>query len=179
MTEEQRYAKLPEGVTIKKPEPEQNPEPKGLKTKEFTLDPSLPIIQYPHYTNNAKTELSCLLVRPDGMASIEQKIPRDEKHPLYRDISIQFTEEEILTNTNREVQLQIAKNKAMEEAKTANEREEKRAKLWEIKSEFMEMNVIKNSTEKSLKRNLRKSTTWFEALAYGCAILIKENEKSD
>ena len=43
----------------------------------------------------------------------------------------------------------------------------------------MEMPVVKNSTEKSLKRNLRKATTWFEALAYGCAILIKEDEKSD
>ena len=94
-------------------------------------------------------------------------------------VEVQFTEEEILTNTNREVQLQVARNKALEESKTTQEREEKRAKLWEVKSEFMEMQVVKNSTEKSLKRNLRKATTWFEALAYGCAILIKEDEKSD
>ena len=179
MTEETKEAKVPAGMTIKQPEPEQNSQPKGLPTKEFDIDPGLPIIQYPHYTNNAKSELACILVRPDGMASIEQKIPKDEKHPLYRDISIQFTEEEILTNTNREVQLQVARNKALEESKTTQEREEKRAKLWEVKSEFMEMQVVKNSTEKSLKRNLRKATTWFEALAYGCAILIKEDEKSD
>ena len=179
MTEETKEAKVPAGMTIKQPEPEQNPQPKGLPTKEFDIDPGLPIIQYPHYTNNAKSELACILVRPDGMASIEQKIPKDEKHPLYRDISIQFTEEEILTNTNREVQLQVARNKALEESKTTQEREEKSTKLWEVKSEFMEMQVVKNSTEKSLKRNLRKATTWFEALAYGCAILIKEDEKSD
>ena len=126
MTEETKEAKVPAGMTIKQPEPEQNPQPKGLPTKEFDIDPGLPIIQYPHYTNNAKSELACILVRPDGMASIEQKIPKDEKHPLYRDISIQFTEEEILTNTNREVQLQVARNKALEESKTTQEREEKR-----------------------------------------------------
>ena len=179
MTEETKEAKVPAGMTIKKPNPEQNQQPKGLPTKEFDIDPSLPIIQYPHYTNNAKDELACLLVRPDGMASMERKIPKDTNHPLYTDISIQFTEEEILTNTNREVQLQKANNKAMEEAKQAKEREEKRAKLWEVKSEFMEMEAVKNSTEKSLKRNLRKATSWFEALAYGCAILIKEDSKSD
>ena len=43
----------------------------------------------------------------------------------------------------------------------------------------MEMDVVKNSSEKSLKRNLRKAATWFEALAYGCAILIKEDSKSE
>ena len=116
MTEEQRYAKVPDGMEIKKPDPEQNPQPKPLKVKDFTLDPGLPIIQYPHYVNNAKTELSCLLVRPDGMATQEQKIPKDENHPLYRDIRNQFTEEEILTNTAREVQIQTSRNKAMEEA---------------------------------------------------------------
>lgn len=179
MTEEQRYAKVPSGMEIKTPDPKDNPKPKGLKVKDFEIDPGLPIIQYPHYVNNAKTELNCLLVRPDGMASVEKQIPKDDNHPLYRDITAQFTEEEILTNTAREVQIQTSRNKAMEEAKTQADREELRSKLWEVKSQFMEMDVVKNSEQKNLKRNLRKATTYFEALAYGCAILIKENEASE
>ena len=43
----------------------------------------------------------------------------------------------------------------------------------------MDMEVVKNSNQKGLKRSLRKSSTYFEALAYGCAILIKENETSE
>ena len=179
MTEEQRYAKVPDGMEIKKPDPEQNRQPQPLKVKDFSIDPGLPIIQYPHYVNNAKTELSCILVRPDGMATIERQIPKDENHPLYRDIRAQFTEEEILTNTAREVQIQTSRNKAMEEAKVQADREQLRAKLWEVKSEFMDMDVVKNSDAKELKRSLRKSSTYFEALAYGCAILIKENDKSE
>jgi len=179
MTEEQRYAKVPDGMEIKKPDPEQNRQPQPLKVKDFSIDPGLPIIQYPHYVNNAKTELSCLLVRPDGMATQEKGIPTDENHPLYRDIRAQFTEEEILTNTAREVQIQTSRNKAMEEAKVQADREQLRAKLWEVKSEFMDMDVVKNSDAKELKRSLRKSSTYFEALAYGCAILIKENDKSE
>ena len=179
MTEEQRYAKVPDGMEIKKPDPEQNRQPQPLKVKDFSIAPGLPIIQYPHYVNNAKTELSCLLVRPDGMATQEKQIPKDENHPLYRDIRAQFTEEEILTNTAREVQIQTSRNKAMEEAKVQADREQLRAKLWEVKSEFMDMDVVKNSDAKELKRSLRKSSTYFEALAYGCAILIKENDKSE
>ena len=35
MTEETKEAKVPAGMTIKKPNPEQNQQPKGLPTKEF------------------------------------------------------------------------------------------------------------------------------------------------
>ena len=177
MTEEQRFAKVPAGMEVKQPEPKQ--EPKPLTIKEFDLDPTLPTIQYPHYVNNSRTELSCILLRPDGMATVERQIPKDEKHPLYRDIVLQFTEEEILTNTNREIQIQKAKQKANEDARLNKEREEIRAKLWEVKSQFMDLDAVKNSNEKILKRNLRKSTSYFEALGYGVAILIKESEKSE
>ena len=177
MTDEQRYAKVPEGMAIKKPEQSNENKPSPLKVKNFDVDPGLPIIQYPHYVNNAKTELSCILVRPDGMATIERQIPKDENHPLYRDIQKQFTEEEILTA--REVQIQTSRNKAIDEVKKQEERNEIRARLWDIKSTFMDMDVVKNSDEKSLKRNLRKSTSYYEALGYGVAILIKENDKSD
>lgn len=179
MTEEQRFAKVPAGMEIKQPEPEQNQRPKPLPIKEFDVDPNLPTIQYPHYVNNKRTELSCILLRPDGMATVEKQIPKDEKHPLYRDIIAQFTEEEIITNTNREIQIQKSKAKAVEDQKKIVDRENLRAKLWEVKSEFMDMDIVKNSDEKLLKRNLRKSTTYFEALGYGVAILVKESEKSE
>jgi hypothetical protein len=178
MTEEQRYAKLPEGVSPPTNQANQEP-PKGLRVKDFEIDPGLPIIQYPHYIDNKKSKLSCILLRPDGMATVESEIPADTNHPLYRDIVNQFTEEELVTNTNREVQIQKARNYAMEEAKSTADREEIRAKLWEVKSQFMDMPVVKNSENKLLKRNLRKSTTYFEALAYGCAILIEDSNKSE
>ncbi len=177
MTEEQRNAKVPDGMSIQPPKQEQKPQP--LRVKEFDLDPSLPTIQYPHYTNNNKTELSCLLIRLDVMATVEKNIPNDPNHPLYRDISNPFTEEELLTNTIREMQIQKAKQKADADFKKNADREALRAKLWAVKSEFMDLDVVKNSEEKILKRNLRKSTTYYEALGYGVAILIKESEKSE
>ena len=49
--------------------------------------------------------------------------------------------------------------------------------MWDTKSKFMEMDMVKNSNEKILKRNLRKATTPYEAMAFGVAILVKESDK--
>ena len=177
MTEEQKVAKVPPGMEIKPPEKTSEKSP--VKIKDFGLDPNLPIIQYPHFTNNAQTELSCLLVRPDGQAHKEQRIPKDQNHPLYRDILKQFTMEEIMINTHREIQIVKAMNDAMKDKKQTEEREKSRADLWDIKSTFMDMAEVKNSTNKNLKRNLRKATSYYSALAYGCAIIIEESNKSE
>lgn len=177
MTEETKVAKVPEGMEIKRPE-KQEPV-KLIPQKAFDLDPNLPLIQYPHYTNNAKNELACILVRPDGQAHKENRIPADDNHPLYRDIRRQFTEEEIEVNTRREVQITNAMSKAMEAKQKETDREQTRAQLWEVKSKFMDMDAVKNSDNKVLKRNLRKATNYFEALAFGCALIIEESKKSD
>ncbi len=178
MTEETKVAKVPPGMEIKRPEPEKQRTVK-IPQKQFTLDPSLPQIQYPHYTNNDKTQLACLLIRPDGQAHKEVNIPADDNHPLYRDIKRQFTQEEIDINTAREVNIAAAMRNAIEADEKQKAREKSRADLWDVKSKFMDMDAVKNSDNKNLKRNLRKATNYFEALAFGCALIIEESNKSD
>ena len=113
------------------------------------------------------------------MATQEKNIPTDEKHPVFRDIKRQFSQEEIDQNTRRQVEIINALGKAAEEQKTIKQREESRAKLWEIKSTFMDLPAVKNSELKTLKRKLRSALSPEEAQAYGLAILIKEAEKED
>lgn len=174
MAEETKTAKVPEGVEVKTP---QKSELKTLPIPNFSLDPSLPLIVNPHYTNNARSELACVLLRPDGMATQEKQIPTDEKHPLYRDIKKQFSEDEIRHNTARQMVVQSALSKAAKSADEVKEREDKRAKLWSTKSTFLDMPAVKNTENKILKRKLRSAVTAEEAQAYGMAILIKEADK--
>ena len=176
MNEETKSAKVPEGVKVETPPKRVI---KNLDIPNLTLDPTLPTIVNPHYTNNAKTEMACVLLRPDGMATQEKNIPTDEKHPVYRDIKRQFSEEEIEHNTKRQVAIQNSLADAAKEQKTIQDREQSRAKLWEIKSTFMDLPAVKNSEHKILKRKLRSALTPEEAQAYGIAILIKEAEKED
>ena len=183
MEQDGKYAKVPAGMTIEKPKPEieekRQTKERPLSIKDFSLDPDLPIIQNPHFTNNARTEMACTLIRPDGMAMIEKNIPTDKNHPLYRDIMNQFTEAEIETNTKRTISIQNAHAEAQKEKNKEIERDKVRQELWDTKSKFMEMDMVKNSDEKLLKRNLRKATTPYEAMAYGVAILVKESDKSE
>ena len=174
MTDETKTAKIPDGVTVETPK---KSELKSLPIPDFSLDPTLPMITNPHYTNNSRTEMACILLRPDGMATQEKGIPTDEKHPLYRDIKRQFSEDEIRQNTQRQVKIQSELSKAAESEKEVRDREEKRAKLWEIKSTFLDLPQVKGTEYKSLKRKLRSATSAEEAQAFGIAIIIKEAEK--
>jgi len=176
MNEETKTAKVPEGVSVDTKPAKRGP---TLDIPKLTLDPTLPTIVNPHYTNNAKTEMACVLLRPDGMATQEKNIPTDEKHPVYRDIKRQFSEAEIEHNTRRQVEIMRSMQDAMEEQKEIEKREKSRSKLWDIKSTFMDLPVVKNSTEKNMKRKLRSALTPEEAQAYGLAILIKEADKED
>lgn len=174
MAEETKTAKIPEGVRVETPKVN---EIKQLPIPEFSLDPSLPIISNPHYTNNKRTELACVLLRPDGMATQEKGIPTDEKHPLFRDIKKQFSEDELRHNTQRQMQVQNALQAAAKSAEEDKAREDKRANLWSIKSTFLDMDIVRNTEHKKLKRKLRSAVTPEQAQAFGMAILIKEAEK--
>ncbi len=174
MAEEPKMAKIPEGVTVETPKKE---ELRTLPIPELHLDPTLPVIVNPHYTNNARTELACVLLRPDGMATQEKGIPKDQNHPLYRDIKRQFSEDEVRHNTKRQAAIQSALSKSSEEMKKAEEREKSRADLWKVKSMFLDIPTVKNTEHKNLKRKLRSALTAEEARAFGSAILIKEAEK--
>lgn len=167
---------IPEGVKLERPEPKR---PKGITIPgipDVERDPNLPKIIYPHYTNNKRDKLACLLMRPDGMTMMERDIPKDNNHPLYRDIRQQFSEEEIDLNTLREISVQKQLQKAEEAAMNERRRLERREELWNQKSTFLDMDVVKNTKFKSLKRKLRSATSPLEAQAYGIAILIKESE---
>ena len=174
MTEETKTAKIPEGVKVETPK---QSELKKLPIPDFSLDPTLPMITNPHYTNNNRTEMACVLLRPDGMATQEKNIPTDDKHPLYRDIRKQFSEDEIRHNTQRQVHIQEQLKKADEEQRSIREREDRRAALWNIKSTFLDLPQVKGTEFKTLKRKLRSATSPEEAQAFGIAIIIKEAEK--
>jgi len=183
--EEPKIAKVPEGITIEQPNKEEKaegaktasrskPQRSGMDIPDFGLDVTLPTIVFPHYTNNAKDMLSCVLIRPDGQSFKEDGIPRDSNHPLFKDIMAQYTEQEIDHNTAREIQNQKAKQADAASKETEAAREKKRADLWARKSTFLDLDVVRNTKYKSLKRKLRQATNPEEALAYGVAIIVKE-----
>lgn len=173
-------AKLPAGVTLEKPGPEPKRSTKdqgGIRIPgipQVDYDPGLPRIINPHYTNNKKSELSCVLMRPDGQCMVERGIIKDDQNPLWRDIRSQFSDEEIELNTQREVVVRNSLSKAADQVATEQKRLKRREDLWSHKTAYLDMDVVKTTKHKMLKRKLRQATTPEEAQAYGIAIIIKE-----
>ena len=91
--------KLPEGTSIEEPAKEKKAP--GMVIPNFNVSADLPLIVYPHFTNNNRSELACILLPPGpggpgtGQPVSEKGIPADPKHPLFKDIMSQFTEDEI------------------------------------------------------------------------------------
>tara|TARA_R110002074_G_scaffold398258_1_gene589862 strand:+ start:1499 stop:2065 length:567 start_codon:yes stop_codon:yes gene_type:complete len=176
--------KIPEGTSIQTPAKEKSKE-SGLRMPQFGVSPELPLIIYPHYTNNAKTELACILLPHSergpgtGIPVREGGIPKDPKHPLYGDIKKQYSDEEIDHNTRREQHLQSEAQKAATEAETEKKQHMQREELWSIKQEFLNMDVMKSDENKFWRRKIRKATTTIQAQAYGIACIIKDAENSE
>ena len=176
--------KIPDGTSIEKPAKEK-PKTEALRIPQFQLRPDLPTIVYPHYTNNARTELGCVLVHhgPGGPGTgnvvKEIGIPKDLKHPLYGDIKKQFTEEEIDHNTKREQKVQEGLMEAQKEDALTQKQNKQRTELWELKQEFLNMDVVKAEENKAWRRKIRKATNPIEAQAYGIACIIRDAEKGE
>ena len=75
------------------------------------------------------------------------------------------------------MQVQNALQAAAKSAEADKEREDKRAKLWSIKSTFLDLEQVRSTEHKNLKRKLRSAVTPEEAQAFGLAILMKEADK--
>jgi len=170
-----KEAKAPEGVSIEKPTPE--PETKKVQVdirRNFNVDPTLPQIIFPHYTNNSRTLLSCVLVRPDGGSHKEENIPADNKHPLYRDIIAQYSTWEIEQNTDRQAHVQKQGAKTREGQMKEEKNQMQRAQLWEAKQEYLKMPCMQKPEMKEFKREVRKSQTVIRAQAFAIAAILKD-----
>lgn len=174
-------AKVPAGMTIEKPKEEvrevHNPNPAVHVKTDFYVDPGLPQIVFPHYINNDKTMLACVLVRPDGNTHKEDNIPKDSSHPVYRDIKKQFDESEILANTKK----QANHVRLAQEVEASNRKDEadskQRQDLWEAKQAYLKLPAVVEF--KSFKRMIRKSQTVIEAQAYAIGAILKAHENED
>ena len=175
--------KLPEGTSIEEPAKEKKAP--GISIPKFNVSADLPLIVYPHFTNNTRSELACILLPPGpggpgtGQPVSEKGIPADPKHPLFKDIMSQFTEDEILHNTHREVKLQEANKRAYDEAAVEAKNNKAREDLWNFKQEFLSMAIVKKEENKIWRRRIRKATTPIQAQAYGIACLIRDAEAGE
>lgn len=124
-----------------------------------------------------KEQIDVIVISDNG---IKQRmiIPRDESNSDYKNLMLTTSLDEIEKNTEESLRIfreeKAFKEKVAEEATQRKTGEE----LFLAKLEAFEMDEIKNTTDKDLKRKIRKSKNKTEVLINAIIGVINERSKS-
>lgn len=130
--------------------------------------------EHPYWSNKEHEHLIATIVFPDGKkqtASIQGK-----DNPDYIAIMEAFGEEEIDKNTEEGLRRRDENIKRRAERHEANKMRATQEALFNVKLEAFNIDAVKNSKHKDLKRLIRKAKTPMEVTAYTSVLLMKEIE---
>lgn len=132
------------------------------------------VIKNPHYINNARTIVACEFHYDDGRVLTANITNVDGRNPDWIEIHSSFSKEELDRNTQMAIQ-RINKDKErqaeMEQAKVDKQKQEM---LYQLKLEAFEVPMVKDSSNKKLKAQIRKAKTPFEVQAFTSALILHE-----
>lgn len=124
-----------------------------------------------------KEQIDVVVISDDG---IKQRmiIPRDESNSDYKNLLLTTTIDEIEKNTEEALRV-YREDKSFKEQATAEKNQRKIGEeLFLAKLEAFEMDEIKNTTDKDLKRKIRKSKNKTEILVNTIIGVMNERSKS-
>ena len=128
----------------------------------------------PHWTNNARTILSVEFHYDDGRIVNAVISNADTSNPDLAEIRSKFTDVQLEENTQvaiRKSNEAIAKKKQDEETLAQKKFNED---LFAAKLKIFDIDAVKNSTNKKLKSQIRKSKSETEAMAWAAALLLSD-----
>lgn len=106
-------------------------------------------------------------------------IPRDEGNSDYQSLLLSFSIETIEKNTKEAVRIFRENQARSNQINKEKDDRQKNEDLFLAKLEVFDMDEIKNSTDKNLKRKIRKSKSKNEVLINAIIGIINERNKTD
>lgn len=128
----------------------------------------------PHWINNARTVLEADFHYDDGRVVKATISETDTSNPDLAEIKSKFSDEELETNTRKKIAKVTATQEAEKQRLQAIEDRKKQEELFAVKLQVFEIDAIKNSTNRKLKSQIRKSKSAIEAQAWAGALLLSE-----
>lgn len=128
----------------------------------------------PHWINNARTVLSAEFHYDDGRIVTATISESDTSNPDLAEIKRTFSDAELEKNTRKKIQkIAIEQEEARQKEQAAIDRKNQE-ELFAIKLQVFEIDAVKNSTNRKLKSQIRKSKTPVEVNAWAAALLLSE-----
>lgn len=131
-------------------------------------------IKNPHYTNNARTVLACEFHYDDGRVLKATVTNVDGRNPDWIEIHTTFSKEELESNTRKAIQRINNEREQQKKTEVAMADKARQEALYQLKMEAFEVPIVKESSNKKLKAQIRKAKTPFEVTAFTSALIMYE-----
>ena len=128
----------------------------------------------PHWINNARTVLMADFHYDDGRIVSATISESDRSNPDLAEIKSKFTEEDLEKNTRKKIQKLAQEQEEEKQKQQAAEDRRNQEELFAVKLKIFEIDTVKNSANRKLKSQIRKSKTGLEAQAWAAALLLSE-----
>lgn len=136
------------------------------------------VIKNPHYINNARTIIACEFHYDDGRVLTANITNVDGRNPDWIEIHTSFSKDQLEQNTARAIQRINAEKEMKAEQERAKIDKMRQEALYQLKLEAFEVPIVKESTNKKLKSQIRKAKTPFEVQAFTSALILHEYNSS-
>ena len=133
-------------------------------------------IKNPHWTNNARTVMSAEFHYDDGRVLTAVINGQDVNNPDWNEITRQFSTEALEANTRAVIEKQTKEKEKEKIQKEALAEKLRQESLFAIKLKAFEVPIVKNTTQKDLKKAIRKAQNDFEVIAYAAASILAEHQ---
>lgn len=136
------------------------------------------VIKNPYYINNARTVMACEFHYDDGRVLTANITNVDGRNPDWIEIHSSFSKEDIERNTQRAIQRINKEREQKAQAEEARIDRIRQEDLYKLKLEAFEVPIVKESSNKKLKAQIRKARTPFEVQAFTSALILHEYNNS-
>lgn len=150
-----------------------------INPEKMVLHADSRYIYQPRFTSPDRSSVKALVRLPDGSLQ-EMEAPRaDRNSPLIRDVFDQYSEAEIEMFTLREQCMNQKMNELQERNREDRKRHDQMAKLFEVKSEAMQSEVVQKCVDKSIGRKIRSAKSATEVYGLMALALMIERNASE
>lgn len=131
----------------------------------------------PRWLNEEKTQILCEFHYDDGRIMTASVTQTEEGNPDWDAIMEEFGVAKVDTNTAADLEAHEARKLEAIEYRTQEAELAKKEALFTAKSEAFDIELIRNSTNTTLKTALRRATNMIEVQAYATIIIQEELNK--
>lgn len=132
---------------------------------------TFPKYKDPIWHDKSNRAITCRIHQGDGEYAIAQIVAADGENADYDAVLEMYGEEEINRLTEEHEEQKIKNQQVEAERAAAHMTRKKQEVLFNMKLEAFEIEEIKNSTNRELKKRLRKSKTIVEVQAFATLLI--------